>query len=677
MRLLSKVPILRSLGLAAFALSVLVGGTWSAVKVATDYLLYQDATSTAQNWARYIAESVTDLEQIAFGEKPSIASMAFFAATQKAGQVFRYEIFNRDGYSQLIADRNKTALVNLSEFSFEAVRSTQTELPVVGVKYGNSAEWPSFFAEAFVPVIINHRTIAVVAAYVDQTGKRDQFHQTFLVAAIGFCLLIALSFSLPTIAWYRRTKEKQHMDRRMHFLALHDPLTGLSNRVHLIEKLDSALSALSSRGGCLAVHFIDVDRFKGINDSLGHDAGDFLLKMIAERLLAAVQPTDIVARLGGDEFIVVQTEIQTRENAVLLGHRLMSALTAPVIFKENVIDATVSIGVALARQDGCGSEHLLKNADVALYEGKTHGRNCLRFFSASMNDALHARVDMEKTIRNAIIHGFFELHYQPFFQVSGTRLIGFEALIRMRSADGRLVLPADFIPLAEELRLIDEIGAWALREASRTAMIWPPHLTIAVNLSPIQLEVGSVNSLVAATLKETGLDPQRLELEITESALLRDSQSSMVQLRTLQKMGVKVVMDDFGTGYSSLSYLWRFPFDKIKIDRSFMTGFSNSRHEAETVIKTIVGLGKQLHMVVTVEGVETAEQAEFLAEIDGDQAQGFFFGRPIPSSEIAAFILADYQNNNREYLALSRLRRLSDDRPAPIENSTAAIIATK
>ena len=360
-----------------------------------------------------------------------------------------------------------------------------------------------------------------------------------------------------------------------------------------------------------------------------------------------------------------------------LGHRLISALTAPVIFKENVIDVTVSIGVALARQDGCGSEHLLKNADVALYEGKTHGRNCLRFFSASMNDALHARVDMEKTIRNAIIHGFFELHYQPFFQVSGTRLIGFEALIRMRSADGRLVLPADFIPLAEELRLIDEIGAWALREASRTAMIWPPHLTIAVNLSPIQLEVGSVNSLVAATLKETGLDPQRLELEITESALLRDSQSSMVQLRTLQKMGVKVVMDDFGTGYSSLSYLWRFPFDKIKIDRSFMTGFSNSRHEAETVIKTIVGLGKQLHMVVTVEGVETAEQAEFLAEIDGDQAQGFFFGRPIPSSEIAAFILADYQNNNREYLALSRLRRLSDDRPAPIENSTAAIIATK
>jgi diguanylate cyclase (GGDEF)-like protein len=677
MRLLSKVPILRSLGLAAFALSVLVGGTWSAVKVATDYLLYQDATSTAQNWARYIAESVTDLEQIAFGEKPSIASMAFFAATQKAGQVFRYEIFNRDGYSQLIADRNKTALVNLSEFSFEAVRSTQTELPVVGVKYGNSAAWPSFFAEAFVPVIINHRTIAVVAAYVDQTGKRDQFHQTFLVAAIGFCLLIALSFSLPTIAWYRRTKEKQHMDRRMHFLALHDPLTGLSNRVHLIEKLDSALSALSSRGGCLAVHFIDVDRFKGINDSLGHDAGDFLLKMIAERLLAAVQPTDIVARLGGDEFIVVQTEIQTRENAVSLGHRLISALTAPVIFKENVIDATVSIGVALGQQDGCGSERLLKNADVALYEGKTHGRNCLRFFSASMNDALHARVDMEKTIRNAIIHGFFELHYQPFFQVSGTRLIGFEALIRMRSADGRLVLPADFIPLAEELRLIDEIGAWALREASRTAMIWPPHLTIAVNLSPIQLEVGSVNSLVAATLKETGLDPQRLELEITESALLRDSQSSMVQLRTLQKMGVKVVMDDFGTGYSSLSYLWRFPFDKIKIDRSFMTGFSNSRHEAETVIKTIVGLGKQLHMVVTVEGVETAEQAEFLAEIDGDQAQGFFFGRPIPSSEIAAFILADYQNNNREYLALSRLRRLSDDRPAPIENSTAAIIATK
>jgi EAL domain-containing protein (putative c-di-GMP-specific phosphodiesterase class I) len=242
-----------------------------------------------------------------------------------------------------------------------------------------------------------------------------------------------------------------------------------------------------------------------------------------------------------------------------------------------------------------------------------------------------------------VLHDRFELHYQPLFEISEHRLIGFEALIRLPAEDGTLIPPLVFIPVAEDLRLIDKIGAWVLREACRTAATWPENLTVAVNLSPAQFLVGSVSEIVAAALKETGLLGHRLELEITETLLLGNSKAIMAELQTLKAMGVAIVMDDFGTGYSSLSYLWCFPFDKIKIDRSFMQGFEGSGRDVKTVVKTIIALGRELNMRVTVEGVETATQAAFLDKADGDQAQGFFFGRPVPASEVSANILADFR----------------------------------
>jgi EAL domain-containing protein (putative c-di-GMP-specific phosphodiesterase class I) len=242
-----------------------------------------------------------------------------------------------------------------------------------------------------------------------------------------------------------------------------------------------------------------------------------------------------------------------------------------------------------------------------------------------------------------VLNDRFELHYQPLFEMSQRRLAGFEALIRMPAADGTLIPPLTFIPVAEELRLIDQIGAWVLREACRTAATWPEHLTVAVNLSPTQFVAGSISGIVAAALKEAGLAAHRLELEITESLLLGNTETIMAQLLTLKAMGVAIVMDDFGAGYSSFSYLWRFPFDKIKIDRSFIQGLDGSHCQVGTVVKAIIALGRELHMRVTVEGVETANQAAFLESADGDQAQGFFFGRPVPASELSASILADFE----------------------------------
>jgi diguanylate cyclase (GGDEF)-like protein len=642
---IAKISIQRNVGLVVVALSILVGSTWAAVKITTDHLLYEDATSTAREWAQYLADSIVDLEQIAAGAQPSTASLAFFQTTGRPGQVFRYEIFNQEGYSQLVSDHGKVAFVELSEYSADAARSVTAGQPIVDVQKGNSVDRPAFFGRAFVSVLANGRPIAVVAAYVDETAQREDFYDTFLIAAASLCLLTGLSFLIPAIAWYRRTKEKQQGDRRIRFLAHHDALTGLANRTQLIETLEKALAVIPMRGGCLAVHFIDLDRFKEVNDSLGHDGGDFLLKTVAERLRAVTRVDDIVARLGGDEFVVVQTRISTRTQAEDFASRLASAVIAPMTFKDQEIIATVSVGVALAPTDGADPERLLKSADLALYKSKADGRNCIRLFLPEMDTALKARAALEKTLRDAVLHERFVLHYQPLFEISGKHLIGFEALIRLPTEDGTLIPPLAFIPVAEDLRLIEKIGAWVLRDACRTAATWPEQLTVAVNLSPAQFGAGSVSSIVARALKDSGLAPRRLELEITETLLLGNSKAIMTELQLLKAMGVAIVMDDFGTGYSSLSYLWRFPFDKIKIDRSFMEGFDGSGRDAETVVKTIIALGRELHMRVTVEGVETAKQAAFLDEADGDQAQGYFFGRPVPASEVGAVVIANFQKS--------------------------------
>jgi diguanylate cyclase (GGDEF)-like protein len=397
----------------------------------------------------------------------------------------------------------------------------------------------------------------------------------------------------------------------------------------------------------VAVHFLDLDRFKRINDSLGHDGGDSLLKTVAERLRAVIRINDVVARLGGDEFVVLQTGVAGKNDADGFARRILSAVTAPMTLKDRPFVATVSVGVASA------PARLLKSADLALYKAKADGRNCIRFFAPEMDTALQARFELERVIRDAVLHDRFELHYQPLFEITERHLIGFEALIRLPAGDGTLIAPLVFIPVAEELGLIDEIGAWVLREACSTAATWPEHLTVAVNLSPAQFLAGSISDIVAAALKEAGLPPRRLELEITETLLLGNSEAIMAELKTLKTMGVAIVMDDFGTGYSSLSYLWRFPFDKIKIDRSFISELREppadteeatatsealraSARNAAIIVRTIIGLGANLGIATLAEGVETAEQFVRIRQKGCTEVQGYFLSRPRPANEIEA-----------------------------------------
>ena len=660
---LSDISLRRAITLLIVVLAVLIGGTWLTVKLATDHLVDEYVKGTASDWAHFIADNITDLQQIAAGEQPSAASLAFFEGSRKSKQVLRYVIFNPQGYSQLVADRTRVALVNLVAYSAEAAQAAKQRSPVVDIKRDSeSANLPSSFGEAYVPVILGNQPVAVVAAYVDEKEASNIIFSTFLVVVVALCVLIALSFGVPAIAWYLRTREKQQADRRIQFLAHHDPLTGLANRARLIERLEAALAVLPTSGGVIAVHFIDIDHFKQVNDTLGHDGGDCLLKTIGKRLNALTRIEDLVARLGGDEFIVVQTGVTDKAQADSFAQRIGTILSAPVRFKEQEICSSYTIGVALAPADGVTPERLLKSADLALYAGKAAGRNCIRFFSPEMDEAMRQRIMLEKTIRDAVLHHGFAVHYQPVFEIADKKLIGFEALLRLPASDGSLIPPATFIPVAEEMRLIDEIGAWVLHEACRTASTWPDSLTVAVNLSPAQFESGTIEMAVADALKTSGLAAQRLELEITETLLLGNNEATLATLRRLKDMGVSIVMDDFGTGYSSLSYLWKFPFDKIKIDRSFMESFEKSGRDVETVVRTIIALGREMHMRVTVEGVETSQQVDFLYDADADQVQGFYFGKPVPAAEVTADVLSTFLRTATGDPAEAKLRLVADGR---------------
>jgi diguanylate cyclase (GGDEF)-like protein len=643
-RWLERLP--QSFWMVAFVLGVLLCATWAAVRLTTEQLLYHEATSTAQNWAGFLAHAVKDLKQIAAGEQPSTQSMSFFELTQDAGQVFRYEVFNPDGYSQLVADRQKIFLASISDFSADAAASAHTHSPIVNVRQGSSPGMPEFFSEAYIPVIVDGDTIAVVAAYVDQTAQRNRYRIAFVASGLSLCAMTVVAFSVPVGAWYRRTREKQRVDAELRFLAHHDSLTRLANRISMIEGLGEILERPGAADTGIAVHCLDLDRFKEANDTFGHDAGNILLCSMADRLRVIAAKEDIIARLGGDEFVFVQVAIRDKADVADLATKIIAAINEPFEIAGHTLSVTVSIGIALAPDDGSTPNELLKCADLALYKSKAEGRSCYRFFTPEMNAILQQRLTIEKTLRDAIQHSGFALHFQPLVALAKGTVAGFEALLRLTLTDGTAISPAVFVPLAEEMGLISQVGEWVIRQACAHANMWPQHLTVAVNLSAAQFGNGTICQVVTDALRSSGLEPARLELEITETTLLKDTELVIAELRQLKQLGVSIAMDDFGIGYSSLNYLWRFPFDKVKIDSSFMASLGQPDNSVETIISTIVALGHSLHMRVTAEGIENFAQLHFARTLACDEAQGFYLGRPMSSDDLAVFLLTGIQEHS-------------------------------
>jgi diguanylate cyclase (GGDEF)-like protein/PAS domain S-box-containing protein len=431
--------------------------------------------------------------------------------------------------------------------------------------------------------------------------------------------------------------ERKQAEARIAHMAQHDALTGLPNRVLFHQRLDAALAQLDHRGGLLAVHCLDLDHFKSVNDTLGHPIGDDLLRVVAQRLKDNLRDCDLVARLGGDEFAVIQRDITHPREANDLAARLIAALSANYDIQHHEVVIGASIGIALAPSDGKAADILLRNADMALYRAKADGRGTSHFFEAEMDRRIQARRVLELDLRKAFANGEFDLHYQPLVNLHTDRISGFEALLRWHHPERGMVLPGEFIAVAEEIGLIGPLGEWVLRRACTEAARWPGEIKIAVNLSPAQFRTRGVVQAVLSALAYSGLPPHRLELEITESVLLGETEANLAILHQLREIGARISMDDFGTGYSSLSYLRSFPFDKIKIDRSFVRDLEK-RPDCMAIIRAVAGLGASLGISTTAEGVETREQLERLRAEGCTEAQGFLFSAPRPAADVTALL---------------------------------------
>jgi diguanylate cyclase (GGDEF)-like protein len=427
-------------------------------------------------------------------------------------------------------------------------------------------------------------------------------------------------------------------------LAAEDALTGLANRRAFHAELQRLTRSLADDAGAqdavegFSILCLDLDRFKSVNDTLGHPVGDLLLQAVAQRLRAAIRSTDILARLGGDEFAILLPGASSTTAPQNVARRIVESIRNPYLINGHQIQIGVSIGIAMSPRDGADADQLLVAGDLALYAAKSSGRTTFKFFEKTMDDRVKARRQIEIDLENALSRKELELHYQPIIDLGADEVVGFEALARWNHPEKGLISPADFIPVAEECGLIVEMGKWALREACASAMGWPTHLKVAVNLSPVQFSNPNLVDVIKEALSATGLAPDRLELEITETILMQDSESTIAALHEMKALGVRIAMDDFGTGYSSLSYLQKFPFDKIKIDRAFVSKL-DERINQRAIVSAVIDIASALNMSTTAEGVETIEEKNTLAMLGCGQVQGYLFSRPIQESDIGKFLL--------------------------------------
>ena len=477
---------------------------------------------------------------------------------------------------------------------------------------------------ASLPLRVDGRTAGVMLLYGAGAFDADEL-------ALAGQLADSVAFALAYLE-----KEEQ-----LHYLASYDVLTRSANRNLLHDRLTQAIALAGRQGRQVAVIFVDVDNFKYVNDSLGHRAGDLLLKTVTERLGSCVRDVDTIARHGGDEFVVVLPDQSSEEQASQIIQRILTAIAQPIVIDGEELSITCSLGASFYPQDGADGETLLKNADAAMYRAKELGRNTFQFYGKEINARVSERLGMESSLRRAIERNELILRYQPQINLTTGRIFGAEALIRWRHPKLGTVPPERFIPLAEETGLIDSIGEWVLRTACAQNKAWQdarlPKIVVSVNLSARQFRQKGFAESISRVLRETGLASRYLGLELTEGLVMHDTAAGVPILENLKKMGVNLSIDDFGTGYSSLSYLKRFPIDELKIDQSFVRDVMIDPNDA-TIAKAIIALALELNLKVTAEGVETEKHIAFLQQHRCDQAQGFYFSRPLPSHEFGALL---------------------------------------
>ena len=628
------------------------------INAAVNRAVTADAEYKAREWAGYFIEQMPNLNRLIETGSPDASQMERIAAAEKIGDVFRFKLFDRRGVLTLISDEGTFPMSE--DGNVKALEVLRSGISKVSLQDGSGKEnRPPVYVEAYVPIADGPGGVrGVVEVYIDQTSTASLFKTSFAALSFALALAGALAFGLPMMAYLLRSRQASEAGQRAEYLAHYEPMTGLLNRASFSGKLDSLL-----RGGesvrSLGLVLLDVDDFKMINDAHGHEVGNEFLMHVANGITSVCRGTDVAARPGGDEFILALTDRSELEVTELVD-RLRHAIGRPVLIQGKSVAAKLSAGIYMVNRGVDGLEDAMHKADVALYQAKLDGGNTCRLFSEEVESGMRARRELELLIRSTAEQEGFELHYQPLLQTNSGACVGFEALLRLPDGKGGLISPVACVPVIETLGLINAVGKWVIEEAARTAATWPSHLFVSVNLSVKQFDDGLLAGHVKNALAASGLKPKRLELEVTESLLMQNTESIAQQINELRLLGVSMAMDDFGTGYSSLGYLWQFGFDKLKIDQSFVAALSHNDKKALEILDTIIMLGHKLDMTVTAEGIETAHQAEVLSSLSCDQVQGFLYGPPVPASEIALFLL----ENTRTRLTSREGFKESERKPA-------------
>ena len=570
----------------------------------------------------------------------------------KGLDVVKVKIYDLDGLTVFSTDPRQIGEDKSANPGFRGARAGQAKSEIT-FRHRFDA-WEGAIADrniifSYVPVRVSETAPiqAVMEVYSDVTllVEKMELGQWKILAGVVGSLSVVYGLILWILLRYRRLLNEQEAERlaqeeRIRHQAYHDPLTGLPNRASFAEQLESAIRRARRTGWTLGVMFLDLDRFKFINDSLGHDSGDQLLRVASGRIQRCVRESDMLFRMGGDEFTVLLENVRGPEEAAAVAQRILEAFAGPVKLQQHDIGVTVSIGVALFPKDDASGERLAKSADTAMYRAKDLGRNRYEFFTAEMNERVESQMLLEAALHRAVKEEEFVLHFQPRVCAASRAVVGAEALLRWRHPDRGLVPPADFIPLLEETNLIVPVGAWVLDAACRQAKQWHDRglpLRMSVNISSRQFRSESLVDTVASALRSSGLAPQFLELELTESLLVDNTEGAISLMTRLKELGVAISIDDFGTGYSSLGYLKRFPIDLLKIDRAFIRDITSSAKDA-AIVEAISALARSLGIGLVAEGVEEARQAEFLSARYCTEMQGYYFSRPVPAEELPAVV---------------------------------------
>lgn len=576
---------------------------------------------------RLRAQMLNDPDTLFYALASPSSTPQFAEILDKSGygrRVLRYELYDQHGH---LAFTSGLAGLKLDDELATLLVSPADEVPKIALFQSQDAAAPSDFASLTLPLALNGEQRGTLVVYLDQSDQAAVLSNYFgLVVGITLALLGA-GIAVPAAFAWMRGRERRKAEAQVRYLEEHDALTGLSNRKTFVDDLADAIKRMHRDRTHIAVVCIDIDKFKEINDAADHSGGDQVLRDIGARIQSTLREGDLIARLGGDEFAIALVDITNLGDVMAFMNRLVEALRRPFQVAGKDMLVTTSVGIALAPADGDTATTVLRHASIALARAKGDGGQRMCFFEQSMDKALQRRRMVEHELRLALGREEFDVVYQPQYDLASERQCGSEALVRWHHPVHGKIAPGHFISVAEDTGLIVPLGEWVLRRACRDAASWPEPLFVSVNLSPAQFRDGDVAETVAQVLKETGLPPERLELEITESLLINDTEEVLGKLNRLRQLGVSIAMDDFGTGYSSLSYLARFPFSKIKIDRQFIRNMTRDP-AMRAIVKTIIALGKSLDVIITAEGVETHEQAAMLREFGCPQVQGFLYGYP-------------------------------------------------